>query len=167
MNLRYQLALFVVATFILCMPQNCAVAQSMRVVCIASNGDLNVRPKKCLASETKATMSNLQRVGAKGVTGPAGKDGVLNRRVERITDLQLLPIKSQSHVFAFCNDDEVVLSGGCGCFDGFCNSLVSASGPMPVNPTEAGRSGWRCTVNPSVDPDIGSYKAYAVCAEAN
>lgn len=167
MTIRYQLALSLVTTLVLCTPQYWAEAQSARVVCIASNGDLTVRTKQCQGSEKQATMSNLQQVGAKGATGPAGKNGVLNRRIELISDTQLLPIKSQSHVFAFCNDDEVVLSGGCGCFDGFCNSLVSASGPMPVDSTEPGRSGWRCTINPSVDPDLGNYKAYAICAEAN
>jgi|GEM_PF-5496794 len=155
---------FVVALF---NPLYCGAAQSGNVVCIAANGELLVRAKKCLSSETKAMMSTLQRVGAKGAIGPAGEAAVRNRRVEVISDIQIIRVNGQAHVFAFCNDDEVVLGGGCGCFDGFCNSLVASSGPMPVDSKQIGRKGWRCTLIPSVDPDLGSYKAYSVCAEAN
>lgn len=148
-----------------------ALAQNTRVVCIASTGALTVREKKCLSTETKATMSNLPQRGTKGTTGPAGQAAIGDRRVERIADDQIIVnTNAPAHVFAFCNDDEVVLSGGCGCIDsGACNTVLSSSGPMPVDPNAGGRYGWRCAMIPTLNSDLdyGSYRAYAICAQAN
>jgi len=147
------------------------LSQGVRVVCISSKGALTVREKKCLSSETKATMGNLPQQGAKGAAGAAGQKGLGSIRVERIADdfLHFVGVP-QSRVFAFCNDDEVVLHGGCACFSEIsCNSRITSSGPMPFNQSVAGRSGWRCATIAGIDEsaDAGSYRAYAVCAQAN
>lgn len=147
-------------------------AQSPRVVCIGADGSLTVREKKCLALETKATMTNLPQQGAKGPTGASGGAGLGSPRVERIAeDYFHYSTLNQSRVFAFCNDDEVVLAGGCGCFNNSaCHSRINSSGPMPIDQSVAGRSGWRCAMVTGIGyngGDAGSFRAYAICAQAN
>ncbi|NDC38979.1 MAG: hypothetical protein EBZ48_13170 [Proteobacteria bacterium] len=138
-----------------------------RVICISSSGALTVRNNKCLTSEAKATTTNLPQQGAKGATGAAGQDGLRGRRVEIFRDsYQLVSIGNQAHSFAFCNQGEIVVGGGCACFNLFCNTAISASSPLPTDPSTGEREGWRCAFNATVDPDSGTYGAYAICAAA-
>lgn len=146
-------------------------AQGMRVVCIGSGGALTVREKKCVSGETKATMANLPQRGEKGATGASGGVGLGTRRIERIADSFIhFNELSESRIFAFCNDDEVVLGGGCGCFnDQASHSRIVSSSPMPVVQSNPGRAGWRCSmmVAPDYGVDVGEFRAYAICAQAN
>lgn len=143
-------------------------ALAAQVVCIASNGALTVRESKCLATESKASMTNLPQSGAKGATGAAGVGGIGARRVEKIGDIQAFFASGQSHVFAFCDSDEVLLGGGCGCFEGIgCNSAISSAGPMPIVAAQGARNGFRCTMAATHDTslDFGEYRAYSICAQ--
>jgi hypothetical protein len=146
-------------------------AQDARVVCIGSGGSLTVREGKCVGGETKASMKNLPQEGAKGDTGSTGGVGLGTRRIERIADDFIhYNDLGQSRVFAFCNNDEVVLGGGCGCFnDEAGHGRISSSGPMPVVQSNSGRAGWRCAMisGSDYDADFSNFRAYAICAQAN
>ena len=147
------------------------IAQGAQVVCIGSSGALTVREKKCVSGETKATMANLPQRGEKGATGASGGAGRGTRRIERISDDFLhFNELSESRMYAFCNDDEVVLGGGCGCFnDQASHSRIVSSSPMPIVQSNPGRAGWRCSMIPGAgySVDAGEFRAYAICAQVN
>jgi len=141
-------------------------AYAAQVVCIAADGALTVREKKCPGGESRATMVNLPQGGAKGATGAAGPRAIGVPRVEKISDKQGLSFSGQSFVFAFCDRDEVVIGGGCGCFEvGSCNSAISSTGPMPIAATEGARIGWRCSMvaTHNTATDSGEFGSYSVC----
>lgn len=143
-------------------------AQIKGLVCIASNGTVTVRAKKCLPSEAAASLSNFAKTGEKGPTGQEGKAGIRGRRIESFSDYQVLPLNAAAVVVASCNSDEMVVGGGCGCATA-CRAPISASGPVPVVDSATARQGWRCAFSSNQSGLIiaGTFTAYAICAESN
>lgn len=137
------------------------------VVCIGTGGSLVVRETKCVAGESRASLTNLPQRGAKGATGPAGAPGIRGRRIESLSDIQFVRLNSSSYTFAHCDRDEVVIGGGCACGEGFfCNSAIATMSPLPLDTTSQARQGWRCDIAPTVDPDAAEYTSYVICADA-